>query len=132
MAAVAGEDTSHAYDPAAARTTSPTIMIIVHSGPYNRVRGYRAHGCQGPEQSLETTLHQFPLHRAGWSATAPTQLRASPPAQHENNEHDYHDDDYRPDTDIHRLFLSWQRPASIADEVPSAIFEIGLCSATRT
>ena len=59
MAAVAREDTSHAYDPAAARTTSPTIMIMVHSGPYHRVRRYRAHGCRGPEQSLETTLYQF-------------------------------------------------------------------------
>ena len=38
------------------------------------------------------------------------------PAQHKDDEHDYHDEDYRPDTDIHRLFLSWQRLVSIADE----------------
>jgi hypothetical protein len=54
------------------------------------------------------------------------------PAQQENNQHDYDDDDYGTDTDIHRLFLSWQRPVSIDDEVPGAIFGIGLGSATRT
>ena len=54
------------------------------------------------------------IKRAGRSCLAP--------AQHENNQHDYHDDDYGTDTDIHRLFLSWQRPVSIDDEVPGAIF----------
>jgi predicted ATPase len=44
------------------------------------------------------------------------------PAQHENDQHDYHDDDYGTDSDIHRLFLSWQRPVSIADEVPGGHF----------
>ena len=63
------------------------------------------------------------IKRAGRSCLAP--------AQHENNQHDYHDDDYGSDTDIHRLFLSWQRPVSIDDEVPGAIFEIGFGSATR-
>jgi len=63
------------------------------------------------------------IKRAGRSRLAP--------AQHENNQHDYHDDDYGTDTDIHRLFLSWQRPVSIDDEVPGAIFEIGFGSATR-
>jgi hypothetical protein len=53
------------------------------------------------------------------------------PAQHENDEHDYHDEDYRPDTDIHRLFLSRQRLVSIAD-VFLAPFSIRCSSATRT
>jgi hypothetical protein len=72
--------------------------------------------------------------RPSWSLIHepdPAQARLAP-TQHENKQHDYHDDDYRPDTDIHWVFLSWQRPVSIADEVPGAIFEIGFSSATRT
>jgi hypothetical protein len=43
--------------------------------------------------------------------------------QHENDKHNDDDEDYRPDTYIHRFFLSWRRPAVIADEVPGAIFD---------
>jgi len=57
---------------------------------------------------------------------------ASAPPQHEDDQHDYHDEDYRPDTDIHRLFLSWQRRGSIVDTVRGAIVEIGFNPATRT
>jgi len=54
------------------------------------------------------------------------------PAQHKNYEHDYHDDDYRPDTDIHRLFLSCQRSVSIVDELLAPSSRLGFDSAART
>jgi hypothetical protein len=57
MAAVAGEDTSHAYDPAAARTTSPTIMIMVHSGPttVSADIAHMAAGVRSSPQRLRST-----------------------------------------------------------------------------